>query len=132
MVSLPHEFCCWLLEHRASLLMREKEGRSKNKKQPSKASEMTQRVKTFATKLDYLSSIPRTQHMVEGDGQLSKVVLQSPHACHGTCVPPLQLIKKKIKMSFKTKKKPQIIKKKFRRARLGYYTESSGPIRTSW
>lgn len=77
--SSSHEFCYGPLEHRVSLLRREKENRDKNKKEPPGASEVAQQVKEFALRFRRLSSIPRTHHMLE-------VVVWPPHACHGKCV----------------------------------------------
>lgn len=48
--------------------------------------EMAQWVKVLASKPVDLSSIPKT-HAVEGENQLTKVVLQSPYTFPGTCAP---------------------------------------------
>lgn len=47
----------------------------KIKKNLQGASELAQQVKESVSKFDSQSSIPRTQHMVEGDIQLPKVVV---------------------------------------------------------
>lgn len=48
--------------------------------------EMAQWVKVLASKPGDLSSIPKT-HVMGGENQLTKVVLQPPHTFPGTCAP---------------------------------------------
>lgn len=57
-----------------------------NSKQNKRISKMVQWIKVLATRLDYLTSICRTQ-MVDKEKQLSSIVLCSPRVCCGICAP---------------------------------------------